>query len=135
MGNVTNRVNELLMREKTKGNITPLFNGAAQVDIVVAEIMDPAQARLPINSANVSYCRLLCGDAFAPIDELTFLARNINNLSLVAGDKVFVLINNRQAPLILSGIAGAGGGVGDLVPHSHQGFYDGGWAGFLSGSL
>lgn len=53
---------------------------------------------------------------------------------LEAGDYPVIGVAGEYA-LIRIGGTGGGSASGDLVPHSHGGRYDGGWAGFLSGGL
>lgn len=130
-----NRMNEVVSRVKSTRDTIPPGTNSRGVDIIIAEVLDSTLARVPLMGTSYKYCQLLDGDAMIAVPELRFNARNINNLSLSTGEKVLVLLNGRTAPLILSAVGGTGTGVGDLVPHSHQGFYDGGWAGFLSGSL
>lgn len=117
---------------------TPTKGSEPYAQLLFAQVVDistaPIDPKLPVTLVNVEFMQLLSSDAQNAVEGVYFYARNINNLTLTESDKVIVVLSEDRLPYILMAI-GDGSSTDLLTPHSHQGFYDGGWAGFLSGGL
>ncbi|OPZ49225.1 MAG: hypothetical protein BWY95_00176 [Bacteroidetes bacterium ADurb.BinA104] len=104
--------------------------------VLVAEVMSAAEYGLASTPIGYAFCRLLGGPDLRPVYEITFMARlPSDSISYNVGTRVFVLNDKSHGLLIISSLDSGSSSTGILFQrHSHQGYYDGGYAGFLSGS-
>lgn len=110
-------------------------HGNRSTNIMLAEVINPSEYGFSYIPSGHVYCRVLSGPYFDPLDEFRFMAQISPNEVFAFGDKVFVLDSESYPYLVLGGFVTSVGSSSTLLPpHSHSGFYDGGYAGFLSGT-